>query len=245
MPQLIERVVWLDRLPEALSGVVLGNEVLDAMPVNLFTIRDGQVRERYVDWQDGLVWCEGEPSDGRMVMRCAAIEQALDQPLAEGYSSEINLLAEDWLATLGQHLQQGLVLLIDYGFPRHEYYHPQRQTGTLMCHYRHHAHADPFLYPGLQDITAHVDFTAMAEAAHTAGFKICGYTNQGNFLIGSGLTGLVGEGKDMAEQVRLAAEIKKLTMPHEMGELFKVIGLSKGMDIRLPGFAMRDLRNSL
>jgi SAM-dependent MidA family methyltransferase len=135
--------------------------------------------------------------------------------------------------------------LIDYGFPRHEYYHPQRQAGTLMCHYRHHAHDDPLRYLGLQDITAHVDFTAMAEAAHAAGLRICGYTNQGNFLIGSGLAELVGVSTDMAEQVRLAGEIKKLTMPHEMGELFKVIGLSKGLDIHLPGFAVRDLRNSL
>ena len=246
LPHLLERVVWLEQLPQAFSGVVLANEVLDAMPVNLFTIRGGQVRERYIDWQDGhLVWCEGEPSDERIGVRISAIEQALGQPLAEGYSSEINLLAEDWLATLGQHLQQGLVLLIDYGFPRHEYYHPQRQAGTLMCHYRHHAHDDPFQYLGLQDITAHVDFTAMAEAAHTAGLQICGYTNQGNFLIGSGLAELVGVSEDMSEQVRLAGEIKKLTMPHEMGELFKVIGLCKGLDIRLPGFAVRDLRNSL
>ena len=246
LPHLLERVVWLEQLPQAFSGVVLANEVLDAMPVNLFTIRGGQVRERYIDWQDGhLVWCEGEPSDERIGVRISAIEQALGQPLAEGYSSEINLLAEDWLATLGQHLQQGLVLLIDYGFPRHEYYHPQRQAGTLMCHYRHHAHDDPFQYLGLQDITAHVDFTAMAEAAHTAGLQICGYTNQGNFLIGSGLAELVGVSEDMSEQVRLAGEIKKLTMPHEMGELFKVIGLDKGLDIHLPGFALRDLRNSL
>jgi len=246
VPHLLERVVWLDHLPEVFTAIVLANEVLDAMPVNLFTIKDGQAQERYVDWQaDQPVWCDGELSDGRIAARIAAIEEASGQALTEGYSSEINLLAEDWLTTLGQHLQQGLAILIDYGFPRHEYYHPQRHDGTLMCHYRHHAHADPFQYLGLQDITAHVDFTAMAEAAYAAGFKICGYTNQSNFLLGSGLADLVGVIDEITEQVRLAGEIKKLTMPHEMGELFKVIGLSKGLDIDMPGFGLCDLRNSL
>ena len=245
-PQLLDRVEWLECLPEALSAIVLGNEVLDAMPVNLFTIKAGQVQERYVDWQgEQFVWLDGELSDERIAARIASIEESFGQPLAEGYTSEINLIAEDWLTTLGQHLQQGLVILIDYGFPRHEYYHPQRHDGTLMCHYRHHAHADPFQYIGLQDITAHVDFTAMAEAAYAGGFKICGYTNQSNFLIGSGLAELVRVVDNTAEQIKLAGEIKKLTMPHEMGELFKVIGLSKGMEINMPGFNLRDLRNSL
>lgn len=248
IPDCLSRVVWLDELPNDLSAVVLGNEVLDAMPVNMVSKHNDVWREQYVTCQDSqFVWQQGELTDSRLAERMQSIEEKFGEPFVDGYTTEINLLAEDWLQTLGQSLNQGLVLLIDYGFPCHEFYHPQRSTGTLMCHYRHHAHADPFLYPGLQDITAHVDFTAMAEAAYKSGFSIEGYTNQGNFLIGSGLTELCQNqpAEELQPQLILANQIKKLTMPHEMGELFKVIGLSKQLDVSLPGFMLRDLRNSL
>ncbi len=248
VPECLSRLVWLDALPEGLSAVVLGNEVLDAMPVHLVSKQNGIWHELYVAWQgDRFVWQGGETSDARLSERMLGIEEKFGESFAEGYTTEVNLLAEDWLAGLSGSLQQGLVLLIDYGFPRHEYYHPQRGSGTLMCHYRHHAHGDPFYYPGLQDITAHVDFTAMAEAAYRSGFSIEGYTNQGNFLIGSGLTELFQQQpvEELQPQMVMANQIKKLTLPHEMGELFKVLGLSKQLDVSLPGFMLRDLRNSL
>lgn len=247
-PAALQRVHWLEEMPTDLTAVVLGNEVLDAMPVNLVCKHNGQWREQYVTWQDGrFAWQGGELTDARLLQRMQSMETRLAEPFCEGYTTEVNLLAEDWLQSLGQSLRQGLVLLIDYGFPAHEFYHPQRSSGTLMCHYRHHAHADPFLYPGLQDITAHVDFSAMAKAAYNGGFSVDGYTNQGNFLLGSGLTELMQQEaeQDLQPQMIAANQIKKLTLPHEMGELFKVIGLSKQLEIQLPGFMLRDLRNSL
>jgi len=248
VPECISRVVWLASLPDELSAVVLGNEVVDAMPVNIVSKLEGGWQEQYVAWRDGrFIWQAGEITDPRLVERMQAIEEKLGISFDTGYTSEINLLAEDWLNALGNSLKQGLVLLIDYGFPCHEFYHPQRNSGTLMCHYRHHAHADPFLYPGLQDITAHVDFSAMAEAAYQTGFSIVGYTNQANFLIGSGLTEFcqTDPAEGMQPQMLLANQIKKLTLPHEMGELFKVIGFSRQLEVSLPGFMLRDMRNSL
>ncbi|MDH5408573.1 MAG: class I SAM-dependent methyltransferase [Gammaproteobacteria bacterium] len=247
LPELVERVSWLDNLPNELSAVVLGNEVLDAMPVNLVQIQNGEVMERFVALEgDRFVWRDQPPTDERLQQRIEEIQNQTGETLPDGYISEINLLAEDWLKSLAQSLQQGLVLLIDYGFPRHEYYHPQRSTGTLMCHYRHHSHDDPFCFIGLQDITAHVDFTAIAEAAYEAGFSIDGYTSQGNFLLGSGLAELAQTAEDdVKTQLLVANQIKKLTLPHEMGELFKVIGLSKQLDVPLPGFMLRDMRNYL
>ncbi len=248
MPGCLSRVVWLDELPDDLSAVVLGNELLDAMPVNIVSKHNDHWYECYVAWQNGgFVWQRGDISDSRLSQRMQSMEEKFGEAFEEGYTTEINLLAEDWLQALGRSLSQGLVLLIDYGFPCHEFYHPQRGTGTLMCHYRHYAHTDPFMYPGLQDITAHVDFTAMAEAAYKSGFNIEGYTNQGNFLIGSGLTEMYQRqpAEELQPQMILANQIKKLTLPHEMGELFKVIGLSKQLNVSLPGFMLRDLRNSL
>ncbi|MDH5446267.1 MAG: SAM-dependent methyltransferase [Gammaproteobacteria bacterium] len=248
VPECLSRVVWLDELPETLSAVVLGNEVLDAMPVNILCKHDGQWQERYVGFDgDRFVWHNGEVSDPRLLERIQILEDQNGESFVDGYTTEINLIAEDWLQSLAGSLTQGLVLLIDYGFPQHEFYHPQRSTGTLMCHYRHHSHDDPFVYPGLQDITAHVDFSAMAEAAHNSGMQVEGYTNQASFLLGSGLTELYQQEDETALQPQMvvANQIKKLTMPHEMGELFKVIGFSKQLDVSLAGFMLRDLRNSL
>jgi SAM-dependent MidA family methyltransferase len=244
VPQLCERVVWLDALPEGFAGVVLGNEVLDAMPVHRFRISGGEPRELFVRWDGERFLLDEGAAAAALLPRLQALqgEYALD----EGYESELNLLAEEWVAGLGQWLRRGVVLLIDYGFPRAEYYHPQRAGGTLMCHYRHRAHDDALTLIGLQDITAHVDFTAVAEAAVTAGLAVRGFANQANFLLGCGITELLAAGEgDARTRLSLAAEVKSLTLPAEMGELFKVIALSRGWEGGLRGFALRDERSRL
>jgi len=246
-PALAARVRWVEALPEGFRGVVLANELLDAMPVHRFEMSDAGVRESYVvSAAEGFAWRAGEPSTPALVERVRAIEAALGAPLPAGYTSEVNFAAEHWVRGLGECLEAGLVLLIDYGFGRGEYYHPQRHMGTLMCHYRHRAHGDPLILVGLQDITAHVDFTAIAEAADAAGLSVAGYTTQAHFLLGSGLGELAqAAGGDPAEQLRVANEVKRLTLPHEMGELFKVMGLTRGLDLQLPGFLLQDMRHRL
>ncbi len=246
VPELLERVEWLQALPEEFSGVILGNELLDAMPVQLFQKKDGHFFEYFVGWEKDRFVTFLKPAGDRLRHRLQEIEKARGEVFTEGYHSEINFVAEDFIRSMGQTLQQGMMIFIDYGFPRHEYYHPQRHGGTLMCHYRHRAHPDPFVYPGLQDITAHVDFTAMADAALESGMKVSGYTNQAGFLMGAGLLELPAlQQEDTEKQIELANQIKKLTLPHEMGELFKVIAFSKQCDIPLPAFMLRDLREYL
>ena len=248
IPQLAERVVWLDALPQNFEGVVLGNEVLDAMPVHRFCIHEGEPRERVVMWDGERFALDESALDASLYSRVQGLQTEFG--LDEGYESEINLMAEEWVSGLGTWLKRGVALLIDYGFPRTEYYHAQRSGGTLMCHYRHRAHDDAFTLIGLQDITAHVDFTAMAEAAVAAGLSVRGFANQANFLIGCGLTEILaaegegGEG-DARHQLSRAAEVKTLTLPAEMGELFKVIALTKGWEGGLRGFALRDERSRL
>lgn len=245
VPGLAERVVWLEQLPDSFSGVVLANEVLDAMPVHRFRLTPAGVEELYVQWDgERFAWQAGPPGEPRLAERAQALAQAFG--LGPGYESEINLRAEDWVRGLGQWLERGLVLLFDYGFPRHEYYHPQRVGGTLMCHYRHRAHADPLILPGLQDITAHVDFTAMAEAALAGALEVRGFANQANFLLATGLAELAAEsGGDARSQLEVAAQVKRLTLPGEMGELFKVLALGRGLEQPLVGFALRDERGRL
>jgi SAM-dependent MidA family methyltransferase len=244
VPQLADRVVWLDALPQSFEGVVLGNELLDAMPVHRFRIHGGEPHELFVMWDGERFVLDEEPADAALYPRLKALQNELH--LSEGYDSEINLMAEEWVAGLGQWLKRGVALLIDYGFPRAEYYHPQRSGGTLMCHYRHRAHDDALALIGLQDITAHVDFTGVAEAALAAGLSVRGFANPGNFLIGCGLTELLAaEGGDAKAQLSRAAEVKTLTLPAEMGELFKVIALTRGWEGGLRGFVLRDERSRL
>lgn len=248
IPEFIDKVKWLDTLPEQFSGVVLANELLDAMPVQLFQKVEKGINEVNVIWlDDKFVFQFKSNTDDRLMARVTDIEAALEIELAAGYVSEINFAAEDWLKSIAERLQQGVIVLIDYGFPRHEYYHAQRKQGTLMCHYRHRTHPDAFVYPGLQDITAHVDFTAMADAALEANLKVIGYTNQVSFLMGAGLLELaaLNDESGVQKQMETASQIKKLTLPHEMGELFKVIGFSKNREVSLPAFEFRDLREYL
>jgi len=240
-PHLLERVLWLDRFPSAgFCGVVLGNELLDAMPVERFRTRADGVARLQVGWEENrFVWHEATANDAlrkRVTM--------LDLP--DDYVSEISFAAEGWMRSVADMLEQGVLLLIDYGFPGHEFYHPQRASGTLMCHYRHRVHADPLLNVGLQDITAHVDFTAIARAGTESGLSLLGYASQAFFLLGCGLDEIGSRvSADTREQLMLMNEIKKLSLPHEMGELFKVIAFGRGVDTPLVGFRLQDRRGRL
>lgn len=240
VPHLLARVRWLDSLPETFSGVVIANELLDAMPAHVVAWREDGVFERGVglDQQGGFTWNE-RPASGALLAAAEEIGRQCSLPL--GYESEISLAARAWSAEWGHRLQHGALLLIDYGFPRREFYHQQRGRGTLMCHYRHHSHPDPFYLPGLQDVTVHVDFTAIIAAADAAGLDLLGYTNQGQFLLNCGILDLLAtEPTATTDYIRAAGAINKLLMPHEMGELFKVIGIGRSIDQPLRGFASGD-----
>ncbi len=245
--ELADRVYWLDELPSTFDGVMLANEVVDAMPVHGFAIRGKQVVERCVRAAgDGFEGFDKEPA-------CAALSAAVQDmrgtglDLPDGYRSELNLRAAPWVAALGKVLKRGAALIIDYGYPRSEYYLSERSMGTLMCHYRHRAHDDPFHLPGLQDITAYVDFTALAEAGTAAGLEVAGYTTQANFLLGCGLEELLAESDPMDPVAHLTAlqGVKRLLLPGEMGERFQVLALSRGLQADLIGFSLRDLRHRL
>ena len=239
VPALMSRVQWLDALPDGHVGVILGNEVLDALPVQRFRKTAEGYEEFFVEAVgEGLrgMWA---PADAEFGSALADLEAALPSPLVAGYESELCTFLPPFLATLAASLARGALLFLDYGYPRAAYYHPERSMGTLMCHYRQRAHADPFLYPGLQDITAHVDFTAVAEHATAAGLPFAGYTTQAHFLMALGIA-------EMSEgDLRLAQQVKLLTLPEEMGERFKAIAFTKGLDLPLSGFELRDLSRQL
>lgn len=238
---LLARVHWLDALPPTFRGIVLANELLDAMPVERFKITENGINQLHVAWDDDRFTWRERPADMSIRSRLEPLA------LAPDYTSEVNLQAEAWIRSTADILQQGVLLLIDYGFPRAEFYHPHRSHGTLMCHYRQRAHHDPLILVGLQDITAHVDFTAMAEAGTASGLALLGYTSQAAFLIGAGLEQLVtmSEPENTRAHLALTQQIKKLTLPHEMGELFKVMAIGRGMPEPLPGFSIQDRRGRL
>lgn len=241
-PQLLEKVCWLDQLPAQFQGVVLANEVFDAMPVHLVEKQADEIYERFVSYDaEGFRYAVHRCDDQVLRQRL----QAWLAQLPEDYVTEINLEAEAWLHSLAEMLTQGVIIAIDYGFPAHEYFHPQRNQGTLMCHYRHYSHDDVFFHPGLQDITAHVNFTALAEAALEAGLSVMGYTTQAYFLMASGLEQEMQLIEGEAAWLKASQAVKKLTLPHEMGELFKVIAFGKNQDTDLQGFAWQDMRGKL
>jgi SAM-dependent MidA family methyltransferase len=249
IPHLFSRVVWLTELPATpITGIILANEVLDAMPVQRFCLDQNHIQEFYVSWeQDNLIWRKAAPSSALLTQQIQALQTGVLKNTTH-YESEMNLLLPAWLKSLKTCLKQGLILLIDYGFPAHEYYHPDRVMGTLMCHYRQHARADPLCLPGLQDITAHVHFTAIAESAVAAGLTVAGYTTQAAFLLACGLLDFASADSDptVKQQLALRQQIQKLTSPHEMGELFKVIALTYDMDDSpLIGFSLQDQRGRL
>lgn len=238
-----DRVTWLTHTPETFTGCVIANEVLDAMPVELFAWSEqGQPMQR------GVIW-DGQQFEFQDREVSPSLLSVLQQrmPAFPDYRSEINLQAESWVKGLGQWLKRGVAILIDYGFPQHEYYHPQRHRGTLMCHIQHLAHDNALMAPGLQDITAHVDFTAMADAALSGGLEVYGYTSQARFLINAGLTQLLTQqtGESARQSANTRVAIQKLTSEAEMGELFKVMAIGRNIEGSLIGFARGDRRDSL
>jgi SAM-dependent MidA family methyltransferase len=244
VPRFAPRVEWLDRPPEAIDGAVLANEVLDAIPPHLVVHRNGQWLERGV----ALDCARGLCFDDRPLIATSLRELAAARfPRGIDFVGEINGAAEAWVEEIGRRLRHGAMLVIDYGFPQRELYHPQRSEGTLMGHYRHRAHGDPFLWPGLSDLTTHVDFTALAEAGLRAGLSVAGFSTQAAFLLGCGLLDRLAESGDpgSVDYIRSTAAVNTLVSPSEMGELFKVLALSRETRIRWPGFALGDMRQRL
>ena len=242
LPHLAQRVHWLDALPDSINGALIANEVLDALPVHLVRWTGERIVERGVaSAAENFIWQE------RLLETPALLQAAQGISVPGNYLSEISLASPGLVGSLSERLQLGVLLLIDYGFGAREYYHPQRSQGTLMCHYRHYAHDDPFFLPGLQDITAHVDFTAVAESAIDSGAHLLGYTTQAHFLINCGITDLLRETstENLRDYLPLSSQLQKLTSPAEMGELFKVMALGKGLDAPLCGFASGDLSRLL
>ncbi|MEO8674033.1 MAG: SAM-dependent methyltransferase [Casimicrobiaceae bacterium] len=235
----LARVDWLDALPEEIDGLALANEVLDALPVHIVARRGADWFERGVEWEGAraaFAW-----SDRTAEGRVAELAQARF-PVDGDYLSEINPAGEALAEDMSRRLVRGAALFIDYGFPAAEYYHPQRDQGTLMCHYRHRAHADPFLWPGLTDITAHVDFTAIAQAGERGGLAVAGFAAQAAFLLGCGiLDALAATGAPGSKPyLEAAVPVQRLLSPAEMGELFKVLALAKSDGIAWPGFAIAE-----
>lgn len=243
VPHLAPLCDWPTSLPTGLRGLVLANEVIDAMPVHRFRVReDGTVDELFVAERGGALAEVAAPARSPGLAAAVAGLHAQGLARSTGYSSEINLRLGPWLDAIGACLEAGLVLLIDYGYPRRSYYQPDRTMGTLMCHLRHRCHDDPYREIGLQDITAHVDFTAVAEAGAAAHLDLAGFTTQAHFLIGCGIERLL---TDCATNPELALGARQLLLPTAMGERFKVLGLARGLKRTPCGFSVRDLRERL
>jgi SAM-dependent MidA family methyltransferase len=265
---LRERVVWLDRLPQRpIDGVILANEVLDALPCRRFMVQGGVATELGVAAELGLAEDVGvaeadrpaaqhgaglveraaaaDAVDEEFTSAIAALLRELPSPLPDGYTSEICLRVAPWIAGVAACLGRGLMLMFDYGLPRAHYYHPQRTEGTLRCHFKQRVHDDPYVNIGVQDITAWVDFTRVAEAAAGCGLDVGGFCTQAAFLLGTGIEQWVAESTEAVEHARLAGEARRLLLPGEMGEAFKVMALTRECDVALQGFALQDLRRSL
>ncbi|HET7202476.1 MAG TPA: SAM-dependent methyltransferase [Steroidobacteraceae bacterium] len=249
VPHLLARVRWLDALPETpFDGVVVANEVLDALVVERFVLRGGEVHALGVGADaEGRLRLEERAADPALRRAVRHVEADLGRAWPEGYESEINPGLAGWLESVAAPLARGVLLFVDYGLPRREYYSADRTRGTLLCHFRHRFHEDALARVGLQDITAWVDFTAVAEVAPAAGLEVAGFTTQAHFLIGCGLEEFVANvaGLDLVERVNLSRQAMVLTLPGEMGERFKVIALAKAYDAPLRGFEVRDLRHLL
>ncbi|MDH5302045.1 MAG: SAM-dependent methyltransferase [Gammaproteobacteria bacterium] len=249
MPYMVDRVHWLDRMPDNFSGFVFGNEVPDAMPVHRVRFyHDRPHTELYVTENNGQFdWLEAEPSSDELR---SAIDEVFAQyrgQISDGYTSEINLQMRPWLRELASKIKKGAIVLVDYGYVRREFFQAERFEGTLMAHFKHRAHSFVLAWPGLQDLTAHVEFTAVADAAFDAGLDVLGFTNQAGFLSGCGLESMLQEvdPADTKKFISFIQPIKRLIMPTEMGELFKVIALTKEIDPPLIGFTIMDQRDRL
>lgn len=246
-PHLLARVDWLDGLPTNFTGVIIANEVADAMPVERFRrTRSGVERFEVVLANDGFAW-RTTAAPEILAGAVTHVEDYLERLLPEDYVSEVCLPLGGWIQQLAACLNEGFIFLFDYGLPRHEYYAEDRRDGTLICHYRHRAHNNPLVLPGIQDITAWVDFTAVAEAAANAGLEVDGFVSQAHFLVGGGLDKELANIAELEfrEQVELSRQAKILTLPGEMGEVFKCIGLRAGEIATPEGFAFGDRAHML
>ncbi|UOF93605.1 MAG: SAM-dependent methyltransferase [Bordetella sp.] len=231
-----KHINWLKKFPKEFEGCIIGNEFLDAIPVSLFRWSNhGTVLERGVglDKNENFIWLDKQAPN----FLSALVSERV--PPISGYLSEINIQAEKWISTIAKSLNKGAVIIFDYGFPRHEYYHPQRNFGTLMCHFQHHTYSNPLLMPGIQDITSHIDFTSIAEAGIKSNLDIIGYTSQARFLINIGLLDRINnlEQYDKTHYFNMISSIQKLVLESEMGELFKVLVLGRGIENPLLGFS--------
>lgn len=243
IPHLLNKVRWLDAIPNNFIGVILANEVCDAMPVHCFQFDNGKVKERYIECVDNqLQWTTGELSQAELAHHADDIINLIGNI---SYDTEVNLSAESWLASIAENIQQGAVFIIDYGYAKTDYYHPQRSDGTLMCYYQHQGHDNPLILQGLQDITAHVDFTALAQAAFDNGLHVAGFQSQADFLLAGGITDLTTTNTDAFTKLQQATEIKQLTLPSEMGENFKVLSLTTDLEQLLSRVQLGDRRHSL
>lgn len=245
IPQLVDRIQWLDQLPSEFNGVIVANEVCDAMPVHVLHFADNAVKERYVQLNsdDNFEWCEDKVSSKELLEQAKNIQGLIGD---EDYITEVNLQAEAWLNSIAESLKQGAMFIIDYGYPANSYYHPDRDNGTLMCYYQHHGHDDVFFLPGLQDITAHVNFSALAQTAFDKELDVAGFQTQADFLIAGGITELASaNSSDELSLFKQSAEIKRLTLPSEMGETFKILSLTQNLDQLLPRILLRDQRRKL
>ncbi len=245
---LFERIQWLDRLPEDVNNaVIIANEVLDAMPVECFRVHHNVVESLMVGMENDELIARYVSADSKVVDKLSSIKQRSDIEFPEGYCSEYNPSISGWLSALDGKIDKLVVLLIDYGYNEKEYYHADRSSGTLMCYYQHRAHDDFLWWPGLQDITAFVNFTDVAYCAVDLNLEVCGYTTQAAFLLANGLSELhaMQVTDDARQQIKLSQQIKTLTLPSEMGERFKVMALTKNYEEPLQGFSMLDLRNRL
>jgi len=251
-PHWLDRVEWLDTPPEKpWQGVLLANEVLDALTVERFCVSEDGIRQMQVsEGPDGLAWHE-EPCPPRLQQKIEGVLSSLEEQPGPGFCSELNPDLAAWLNAVSGKLAKGLALFIDYGYTRRDYYAPYRNDGTLICHYRHRVHSDPFQWPGLTDISASVDFTALAEAADDCGLEVCGYTTQAMFLLSNGLDAIMADfaGLDEAERLDMNNQVRRLTMPGEMGERFQVMALGRELSDQLcdelRGFTAADLRYRL
>ncbi len=247
VPHLLELVTWLRQLPEGgFHGVVLANELLDAMPVHRFRKLACGLQEQYVVEQEGVFVGQWRAASAALQVAIEDIEQQYGV-LEEGYESEVNLRLQPWMNLMGQVLKRGVMLLVDYGYPGSAYYHPERHMGTLICHYQHRAHGDPLIFCGLQDISASVDFSAVGKAGVLAGFELAGYTTQANFLLGCGLDQLLGQLNPQPKDQYIDAlqGVKQITLPSGMGERFQTIALTHDLSMPLMGFGFKDLRSRL
>ena len=225
------RVEWIAAPPDAgFDGAVIANEVIDALPVARFRVGDAGLEQAIVTVDAGRLGIDYAPAEGRVLRAVEQVISDLPEPLGRGYASEVCVDLPEWLETVTAPLARGLALMVDYGYPRREYYHPDRNDGTLVCHYRHRAHFDPFAWPGLTDLSAFVDFTAVADAALASGLEVAGFTSQAGFVLASGVADQLDQVTDERDRMRLSGEFKRLVLPGEMGDRFKVMALAREID---------------